>query len=543
MRFILTFLSAVLLTQCGAPSPPECRFPPLKSRTSSSKALASAKSNWEILADPQRKADWVLAEKNYNDAVLILFDQLRCGTGSWSERAAKLGTSLSAPTSHNDTPEDFDAVFPASQVRFSMAGRYNTSPGLGIAAVAWKSTTPVGVPRPQFYPPNGQPRSLTVVLDFNSSTPQWFFSKRWIQEMHPTGKTNHQLTADWTAPIDFYWHMSELDDLRIENVLLPERFATETGLYFLQPYDPNKIPVVMVHGLISSPDAYRYILNDLSAEPWFRENYQVWLYNYPTGTPWLYNAMRFRQNMEQAAAYARSKGPDTKLEKMVILTHSMGGLITRTAVTDPGTKLYDAHYNKTIDQLPVKEETRNLLREGLLYKPFKTPDRIVFMAVPHQGSPMADLRATSLLSNLIKLPKSLTIDLLDSTLQTARDSIDGESALSKVRPPTSLNSLSTKSPGFVGLKEMPLPSDITFHSIVGNWGNRDIKNSTDGVVPFWSSSISPVASEKIIPANHSVPDHPEAAKETKRILLLHLRENNLFKGPNTPNNSLTSPLR
>ena len=79
--------------------------------------------------------------------------------------------------------------------------------------------------------------------------------------------------------------MCELDDLKIQNVILPDRYMEETGIYFVQPYDPDKIPLVFVHGLVSSPDAFKNMINELAPEPWFRQNYQIWLYNYPTGNP------------------------------------------------------------------------------------------------------------------------------------------------------------------------------------------------------------------------------------------------------------------
>jgi len=497
---------------------------PFASRAPAATVLQTARLNWNILADPTRKADWPAAEVAYNKAVGILFDKLRCGPGDWTSRAGKIGTALSDPSPTNENLAKFDTFFPASAVKIHARDRYQRDDGVGIPAVAWTATSPVGLPRPAFYPPNGQPRNVTVVLDFSTPIPQWHFPKRWIQNEYPVGKIDQYLAADWTAPIDFFWYMCDLDNLRIQNVLIPERYTKETGLYFLQPYDPKKIPVVMVHGLVSSPDAYRYILNDLSPEPWFRENYQVWLYNYPTGTPWLYNAMRFRQIMGEAGNYARTKGPDENLKKMVILSHSMGGLLTRTAITDPGTKLYDAHFKTPVNQLKVNPETRLLIKEGLLYKPLTDPKRVVFMAVPHRGSPMANFRGTAFLSNLIRLPKTLTVGLLDATLQSAGDAVQADAvAKSAVRPPTAISSLSPRSSGFKAINQLPLSKNIIFHSIMGDKNHGDMQNSSDGVVPYWSSHVEPVASELIVPSNHSVPGNPQASEEIKRILLLHLK--------------------
>jgi hypothetical protein len=209
----------------------------------------------------------------------------------------------------------------------------------------------------------------------------------------------------------------------------------------------------------------------------------------------------------------------------------MGGLLTRTAVTDPGTKLYHAHYKIPFGQLEptLKPEARELIREGLLYKPLTDPKRIVFMAVPHRGSPMASFRGTAFISNLIRLPKTLTIGLLDATAKSLSDSLEGKVAMKKVHPPTSLSSLSPLSSGFQGLNQLPLPRGIAFHSIIGDKGQGDTPKSSDGVVPYWSSHIEPVESELIIPANHAVPNHPEATSEVRRILFMHLEKEGMLR--------------
>lgn len=137
---------------------------------------------------------------------------------------------------------------------------------------------------------------------------------------------------------------------------------------------------------------------------------------------------------------------------------------------------------------------------------------------------MANLKISTWISKLIRLPKTLTIDLLDNTLNAVGDVIQGEDP--EVQFPTSINSLSPRNLSTVALNKLPLPGRITFHSIIGDRGKCNTPDSSDGVVPYWSSHVSPVASEKIVPCNHSVPDSPEAAEELKRILKLHLSESN-----------------
>ena len=267
------------------------------------------------------------------------------------------------------------------------------------------------------------------------------------------------------------------------------------------------------------------MINELSPEPWFRENYQIWLYNYPTGNPWTFSAMNFREKMREACAFARSKGHDRNLNRMVVVSHSMGGLVTRSSITDPGNAMYDGVFTRPLDELPVSMQTRDLIRQGLLYQPLPEPERVVFLAVPHRGSPMASIAPSQWITRLIRLPKDLTIDLLDRTMLAAGDVLRGDDPTDRF--PTSINSLSPHNRSTVSLSNLPLPENITAHSIIGDRGKGNTPESSDGVVPYWSSHVPQVASEKIVPSNHSVPDCPAAAEELKRILKLHLGQSAL----------------
>ena len=521
----IPILLAVLLCHCGAPQPPRCVSVPLASRVPAASLIGSARQQWDILGNSSRSAEWDTARLLYNAAVAKLFDQLRCGPGDWNSRATTLGTTIASADKQMVALDNLEAVFPSSLVNTRGVATHQKTDGVGAPLVGWKKTSAVGVKRAANLLPTGLPYNITATLAFNRSgkLPVWQFTKRWLFDAIPVGSTQQTLAADWTAPNAFYWEMCDLDDLKIQNVILPERFSEETGLYFLQPYDPKKIPLVFVHGLVSSPDAFRNIINDLAPEPWFRQNYQIWLFNYPTGNPWLYSSMKFREQMRLACAFARTKGDDRNLNKMVVVSHSMGGLVTRSSVTNPGTKFYDVVFKKPIEELKVSPSTRRLIRDTTLYQPLTEPKRVIFMAVPHQGSPVATFRAAVWISRLIRLPKKLTIELLDATIQGVNDVIKGDQA--KPDMPNSISSLSPKDKSNIALTSMPLPSNIIFHSIIGDRGKGDTPNSSDGVVPYWSSHVEPVQSELIVPSNHGVPDNAQAAEEVKRILKLHLGAN------------------
>src|SRR5262249_60890831 len=66
----------------------------------------------------------------------------------------------------------------------------------------------------------------------------------------------------------------------------------------LEPLDPDKIPVVLVHGTASSVARWAEMLNDLTNDPDVRRRFQFWVFTYDTGNPILYSAMQLREAIE-----------------------------------------------------------------------------------------------------------------------------------------------------------------------------------------------------------------------------------------------------
>ena len=80
----------------------------------------------------------------------------------------------------------------------------------------------------------------------------------------------------------------------------PDATAAVSGLYMLEPYDPEKIPVVMIHGFWSSIVTWMEMYNDLRGAPEIRDHYQFWFYLYPSGQPFWYSAADLRQQLRLA---------------------------------------------------------------------------------------------------------------------------------------------------------------------------------------------------------------------------------------------------
>jgi hypothetical protein len=87
-----------------------------------------------------------------------------------------------------------------------------------------------------------------------------------------------------------------------------------------------------------------------------------------------------------------------------------------------------------------------------------------------------------------------------------------------VTPANSLVFLRAKSPLLMAILKLPLKKSIPYHSIIGDRGKGDTPESSDGVVPYWSSHLPGAASEKIVPSGHGANEHPEGIEELRRIL-------------------------
>ena len=101
----------------------------------------------------------------------------------------------------------------------------------------------------------------------------------------------------------------------------------------LHPYEPGKIPVLLVHGLRSSPAAWMKVINDLRGDPFLRDRYQFWLFMYPTGTPFPGSAAQAPQGPRRTpAGVIDPSHNDRALDRMVLVGHSMGGLISKMMI-------------------------------------------------------------------------------------------------------------------------------------------------------------------------------------------------------------------
>ena len=116
---------------------------------------------------------------------------------------------------------------------------------------------------------------------------------------------------------------------------------------------------------------------------------------------------------------------------MVLVGHSQGGLLVKMAAIDTGPHLWDGISREPLDQLKLKPETRELLRQSLFLKPEPFVGRVIFIATPHRGSYLAEYSIRNLIQRLVRLPLTLvqaratfrpTIRTRSSSTRSARTS-------------------------------------------------------------------------------------------------------------------------
>lgn len=298
---------------------------------------------------------------------------------------------------------------------------------------------------------------------------------------------------------------------------MPER---DPKLYLMEPYDPRKEPLVMIHGLFDSPLKWANLTNELHADPAIASRYQVWHFLYNTSAPALYPGRILRN---QYRALRRELDPaldDAASRRTTLVTHSMGGLVARGLITDPGRAFEKAAFTRPIASLDLSTADRATLEDAFFWKPEPSIHRVIFIAVPHRGSDYADNALGRFGQRLFEPPGEFRafyerVSAANPGAFTPAYESLGRGELDSV------GALSPRQPTLRILPDLPVRPGLHMHSIIGNRGKPGpLAESSDGVVAYWSSHLKGVDSELVVPVDHSAVDHPGTVAEVKRILSL-----------------------
>lgn len=326
------------------------------------------------------------------------------------------------------------------------------------------------------------------------------------------------LAADFSTPLALQLSRGRNRSLDLYGMLFTDRRLEGTGLYQFQPIDPKKRVVVLVHGLMSRPETWTHAVNGLLADPVIRDNYQFWFYLYPTGLPVWASAAKLRDELDRFDSAIRDRVAQGVMRERVVVGHSMGGLISNLLVRDGGIPLWRQFSDASPDNLPISDRFKELIHKTIFFEARPDVSRVVFMAAPHRGSPVSMRPISSIGAGLIRLPFDTLMNERRNLLLLLREDTRHLFAA----PANSIRFLRPNSPLLLAALNLPIPHDVEFHSVVGDRGRGDAPESSDGVVPYWSSYLKEAVSEKIVPSGHGVNSHPEGVKELARILKSNL---------------------
>jgi pimeloyl-ACP methyl ester carboxylesterase len=322
---------------------------------------------------------------------------------------------------------------------------------------------------------------------------------------NPTGASDHlKLRARRLAASGFI------------SMIRPSSMMRKPQVYLLDRYDPNKTPLLMVHGLQSTPVAFATLVNALRSDPELRAQVQIWQFYYPSGTPVLANAAALRDSLNETLHSLDPKTHDAATKRIIVLGHSMGGVISHTLVSSSQDKLWASVFRVPPVQLRGDPEAIRDLEHILYFQRDSRVKRVIFMAAPHRGSPMANSFIGFVGNSLTRLSpmeehgfSQLARQNPEAMMPAAASFYDG-GRFSAVR------TLSPKSTALIALSKLPI--EVPYHSVIGQQYSGPANRGSDGVVPYWSSHLDGASSELIVRSGHNVISNPEAIREVIRIL-------------------------
>lgn len=404
------------------------------------------------------------------------------------------------------SPDYFNSFVLSADVKAKLIKDQNTMEGVGGSLVGVRSITP----RESFAPKKGITAPVTATLDFKGKDAILALRRPAKQIMASVEGENRPLAADFSAPISYYKPPNNLLLVGLMAALRSHRYMDTTGLYFLQPYDPERIPIVFVHGLMSTPFTWVKAINGLQADPEIRKRYQFWVFAYPTGNPILYSALRLREELAKVDRAYPSHRP------IVLVGHSMGGIVSNLQVTTINQAMWEKQLGETATGIFARNPRGSLVTRALTFQANPRINRVVFVCSPLKGSDMAGSGIGKFGISLISLPLTLTSRIKDSITTSELEKLTGNKRL-----PNSVSGLKPSNPALKVLSNARIA--VPYHSIIGDRGKGDSPHSSDGIVAYWSSHLEGAQSEYIVPGPHTVCEHPQTIAELRRILLLHLR--------------------
>ena len=409
-------------------------------------------------------------------------------------------------------PGDFCQVLPATDFDRGHVRDYYYTPGVGTSLVAVRQAA-----CDEEFLHDRQTFPVTAVLRPTESGAVLEFYNPLIFDSVSVGPATLPLDRDLSASLVYLKETAPRKYL--QGFFDPGETGLKPKLVMMEPYQRGKVPVVFIHGLGSDPLTWTDATNSLRAQEDLYRCCQLWYFRYPTGGDLMESAAALRDKLLLARETCDPQHSDPALAQMVLVGHSLGGIVAQLQVTYSSDILWRHAAKQPIEAVRALPQTREGLQRKLFFDPSPLVKRVVFMATPHRGSNMARRfigRAASKFVHYSAEDVAAYRQLMDSNRHIFFE------YLWRAKP-TAIDMIEPDNPLLDALAQMPFSRCVRVHSIIGTAVTTLRGEPSDGVVPVSSARQPGACSERFVSAWHEqVNKADESLAELRRILREHI---------------------
>ncbi len=290
------------------------------------------------------------------------------------------------------------------------------------------------------------------------------------------------------------------------------------GLSPLRPPAAGRITVVLVHGLWGSPRMWGPMIRALEADPRVSGRFQFLTFGYSGGGSIPHTASLLRSELRALRDRLDPDRSDPSWDRMVLIGHSLGGLLCKMMVQDSGARLLDLVTDRRIEDLAGPAGVLEQLNGEMIYKPLPEVRRVIFIATPHRGSPLVLEPVRAVASRLVR--PAVGSRRAHASLLASNDPTAFRPAF-RVGLPTSIDELAWDHPLLLAVDGLPINLKIKRHSIIADRRKPPRSDGDDGLVPYASAHHPGATSELLVSAGHLCLEDAEVIGEVARILEEH----------------------
>lgn len=439
--------------------------------------------------------------------------------GTWQRQGKGYRLQLELPTDeHGMVFRRFTAI---SQLHFDEP-QYQQKPintaayGVALAAERPHSDKIFDM----YYPHEGIFRSVTITLGaVQAAGGQLVFTLRGHYLTAPQSVVlagrETPLSYDPASATLLLLRDARIDQSAFQALLDGNKPGYDFGIFSPGPIRPDRRPVLMIHGLNSSPMIWLKLSHAIYQDPELAARYQVWHAFYPSGAPPFFNAMRLRADVDQMRTQLQQKIGLPKSLPMVVIGHSMGGIIAKTFIINSEMALWDETFLFRPEAWHGKDKDLERYRNVFLFQARDDVDAVFFLDTPHHGAEIAQAWYSRLASKLITLP-----DMFARLNRKLFQRIRIETVTPQMQPylsengPNSVQVLSPQHPLLRRIATLPYQRPV--YSVVGSdtlpycYDEGACARLSDSVVPFFSAHEPRAEAQIIVQSEHDSYQNPEA---------------------------------